>query len=45
MIQIGYRLANQRCMELVELWKKIQHSNIIPLRDVFGTKEFNGEHG
>ena len=40
----GFRHANQRCIEIVELWKKIQHANICTLRDVFGTKEFNGEH-
>jgi len=29
---------------IVETWKKIQHANICTLRDVFGTKEFNGDH-
>jgi hypothetical protein len=32
-------------MELVDSWKKIQHANLIGLREIFGTKEFNGEHG
>jgi PAB-dependent poly(A)-specific ribonuclease subunit 3 len=41
---IGFRYLNQRCAEIVEMWKKIQHANICTLRDVFGTKEFNGEH-
>lgn len=41
---IGFRYVNQRCIEVVEAWKKIQNANIITLRDVFGTKEFNGEH-
>ena len=42
---LGFRLTNQRSLELIEMWKKVQHSNIISLRDVFSTKEFNGEHG
>lgn len=41
---IGFRYVNQRCIEVVETWKKIQNANIVTLRDVFGTKEFNGEH-
>jgi PAB-dependent poly(A)-specific ribonuclease subunit 3 len=40
----GFRYVNQRCIEIVEIWKKIQHANICTLRDVFGTKEFNGDH-
>jgi len=41
---LGFRYVNQRCVEIVEAWKKIQHANICILRDVFGTKEFNGDH-
>ncbi len=41
---MNFRFINQRCAEIVEMWKKIQHANICTLRDVFGTKEFNGEH-
>ena len=40
----GFRFVNQRCIDIVEMWKKIQHGNICALRDVFGTKEFNGDH-
>ena len=40
----NFRFLNQRCADIVESWKKIQHANICTLRDVFGTKEFNGEH-
>uniref|UniRef100_A0A8C4QRZ1 PAN2-PAN3 deadenylation complex subunit PAN3 n=1 Tax=Eptatretus burgeri TaxID=7764 RepID=A0A8C4QRZ1_EPTBU len=39
----GFRLANTKCMALVDMWKKIQHSNIVSLREVFTTKAF-GEH-
>uniref|UniRef100_UPI0035900674 PAN2-PAN3 deadenylation complex subunit PAN3 isoform X2 n=1 Tax=Myxine glutinosa TaxID=7769 RepID=UPI0035900674 len=39
----GFRLANTKCMALVDMWKKIQHSNIASLREVFTTKAF-GEH-
>jgi len=41
---LGFRLTNQRVSEIVDIWKKIQNANIITLRDVFATKEFNGEH-
>ncbi|XP_072849845.2 PAN2-PAN3 deadenylation complex subunit PAN3 isoform X6 [Pogona vitticeps] len=39
----GFRLVNTKCMVLVDMWKKIQHSNIVTLREVFTTKAF-GEH-
>ncbi|XP_066475692.1 PAN2-PAN3 deadenylation complex subunit PAN3 isoform X3 [Tiliqua scincoides] len=39
----GFRLINTKCMVLVDMWKKIQHSNIVTLREVFTTKAF-GEH-
>ncbi|XP_069058307.1 PAN2-PAN3 deadenylation complex subunit PAN3 isoform X2 [Pleurodeles waltl] len=39
----GFRLVNTKCMMLVDMWKKIQHSNIVTLREVFTTKAF-GEH-
>ena len=41
---MGFRFINQRYAEIVDAWKKIQHANICALRDVFGTKEFDGEH-
>lgn len=37
---IGFRLVNTKCMVLVDMWKKIQHSNIVTLREVFTTKAF-----
>lgn len=40
---LGFRLVNTKCMVLVDMWKKIQHSNIVTLREVFTTKAF-GEH-
>uniref|UniRef100_A0A4W3HQQ4 PAN2-PAN3 deadenylation complex subunit PAN3 n=1 Tax=Callorhinchus milii TaxID=7868 RepID=A0A4W3HQQ4_CALMI len=39
----GFRLVNTKCMVLVDMWKKIQHSNTVTLREVFTTKAF-GEH-
>ncbi|XP_030056199.1 PAN2-PAN3 deadenylation complex subunit PAN3 isoform X2 [Microcaecilia unicolor] len=39
----GFRLVNTKCMGLVDMWKNIQHSNIVTLREVFTTKAF-GEH-
>ncbi|XP_075448304.1 PAN2-PAN3 deadenylation complex subunit PAN3 isoform X3 [Ascaphus truei] len=39
----GFRLVNTKCMVLVDMWKKVQHSNIVTLREVFTTKAF-GEH-
>ncbi|KAG8584888.1 hypothetical protein GDO81_004806 [Engystomops pustulosus] len=39
----GFRLVNTKCMSLVDTWKKVQHSNIVSLREMFTTKAF-GEH-
>uniref|UniRef100_A0A4W6DQM8 PAN2-PAN3 deadenylation complex subunit PAN3 n=1 Tax=Lates calcarifer TaxID=8187 RepID=A0A4W6DQM8_LATCA len=39
----GFRLVNTKCMMLVDMWKKIQHSNSVTLREVFTTKAF-GDH-
>ncbi|XP_046879489.1 PAN2-PAN3 deadenylation complex subunit PAN3 isoform X2 [Hypomesus transpacificus] len=39
----GFRLVNTKCMILVDMWKKIQHSNAVTLREVFTTKAF-GDH-
>ncbi|XP_077984050.1 PAN2-PAN3 deadenylation complex subunit pan3-like [Glandiceps talaboti] len=36
----GFRLVNTSCMALVDMWKKLQHSNIVSLREVFTTKAF-----
>ena len=37
----GFRLVNTKCMVLVDQWKKLQHSNLVALRQVFTTKSFN----
>ncbi|XP_063596077.1 PAN2-PAN3 deadenylation complex subunit pan3-like [Penaeus indicus] len=37
----GYRLSNVKVTQLVDLWKKIQHSSVTQLREVFTTKAFN----
>jgi len=39
----GYRLVNTKCMGLVEQWKKMEHSNLVTLRQVFTSKSF-GDH-
>lgn len=36
----GFRLSNTKCMSVIEAWKKIQHSNLVHLREVFTTKAF-----
>ncbi|PNF35617.1 PAB-dependent poly(A)-specific ribonuclease subunit PAN3 [Cryptotermes secundus] len=36
----GFRLPNTKCMGLVDMWKRLQHSNIVQLREVFTTKAF-----
>lgn len=36
----GFRLQNTKCMAFVELWKKLNHSNIVQLKEVFTTKVF-----
>lgn len=42
-VRPGFRLVNTKCMMLVDMWKKIQHSNSVTLREVFTTKAF-GDH-
>jgi len=39
----GYRLVNTKCMSLVDQWKKMAHSNLVSLRQVFTSKSF-GDH-
>ncbi|XP_019762764.1 PAN2-PAN3 deadenylation complex subunit PAN3 isoform X1 [Dendroctonus ponderosae] len=36
----GFRLQNTKFISLVDLWKKLDHSNIVQLREVFTTKAF-----
>uniref|UniRef100_A0A182LY71 PAN2-PAN3 deadenylation complex subunit PAN3 n=1 Tax=Anopheles culicifacies TaxID=139723 RepID=A0A182LY71_9DIPT len=36
----GFRLQSTKCMQVVDKWKKLQHSNIVQLREVFTTKTF-----
>jgi len=36
----GYRLVNTKCMGLVDQWKKMSHSNLVTLRQVFTSKSF-----
>ncbi|XP_059488962.1 PAN2-PAN3 deadenylation complex subunit PAN3 isoform X3 [Neocloeon triangulifer] len=37
----GFRLANLKCMANMDSWKRIQHSNIVQIKEVFTTKAFN----
>ncbi|XP_065349432.1 PAN2-PAN3 deadenylation complex subunit PAN3 isoform X1 [Cloeon dipterum] len=37
----GFRLANLKCMSNMDSWKRIQHSNIVQIKEVFTTKAFN----
>lgn len=37
----GFRLTITKYAPLIEAWKKINHANIVQLKDVFITKAFN----
>jgi hypothetical protein len=39
----GCKLPTIRLYEVVEAWKKINHANIVQLREVFLTKDFDDE--
>ncbi|EAA11807.3 AGAP005680-PA [Anopheles gambiae str. PEST] len=36
----GFRLQSTKCVQVVDKWKKLQHTNIVQLREVFTTKTF-----
>ncbi|KAL1517974.1 hypothetical protein ABEB36_001667 [Hypothenemus hampei] len=36
----SFRLQNTKFMSVVEMWKKLNHSNIVQLKEVFTTKAF-----
>lgn len=36
----GFRLQNTKCMVFVDMWKRLYHSNVVQLREVFTTKAF-----
>jgi len=36
----AFRLVNAKSMVLVDQWKKVSHSNLVSLREVFTTKAF-----
>ncbi|XP_055631577.1 PAN2-PAN3 deadenylation complex subunit PAN3 isoform X2 [Toxorhynchites rutilus septentrionalis] len=36
----GFRIQSTKCMQVVDMWKKLQHTNIVQLREVFTTKQF-----
>lgn len=37
---LAFRLVNTKSMALVDQWKKVSHSNLVSLREVFTTKSF-----
>jgi hypothetical protein len=39
----GCKLPTARLYDVVEAWKKIAHANIVQLREVFLTKDFDDE--
>ncbi len=39
----GCKLPTVRLYEVIEAWKKINHANIVQLREVFLTKDFDDE--
>lgn len=36
-------MQSTKCMGVVDLWKKFQHSNVVQLREVFTTKSFGDQ--
>ncbi|XP_043201419.1 PAN2-PAN3 deadenylation complex subunit pan3-like [Amphibalanus amphitrite] len=36
----GLRLSGTKCLQLVALWSKVNHSNLVTLRELFTTKSF-----
>ncbi|XP_047739940.1 PAN2-PAN3 deadenylation complex subunit pan3-like [Hyalella azteca] len=36
----SYRLNNVKVTQIVDMWKKLQHSGLVQLREVFTTKVF-----
>lgn len=40
---VDFRLANSKCTVLVDMWKRLSHTNLVQLREVFTTKAF-GDH-
>ena len=39
----NFKLVNSKCMVIVEQWRKLSHSNLVALRQVFTTKEFGDQ--
>ncbi|XP_055893130.1 PAN2-PAN3 deadenylation complex subunit PAN3-like [Biomphalaria glabrata] len=37
----GFRLANTKVNTIIESWKKLYHPNVVSLKEVFTTKNFN----
>lgn len=36
----GFKLTNTKCMNVIDNWKKMSHSNVVGFREVFTTKAF-----
>lgn len=43
LFNLGFRIQSTKCMSVVDLWKKFQHSNVVQLREVFTTKAFGDQ--
>ncbi|KAG4079909.1 hypothetical protein HA402_015040 [Bradysia odoriphaga] len=39
----GFRLQSKKCLTVVDQWKRLQHSNVVQLKEVFTTKCFGDQ--
>jgi len=39
----GFILQSTKCMTAIEMWKKLKHSNIVQMKEVFTTKIFGDQ--
>lgn len=39
----GFRLQSKKCLTVVDQWKRLQHSNVVQLKEVFTTKGFGDQ--
>lgn len=37
----GVQVQSAKCMTIVDQWKKVEHSNVVHLKEIFTTKNFN----
>ena len=41
----GFRLSNENALRMGELWRQIQHPNIVGLHEIFISKDFGDVNG